>query len=86
MGLTGLDADGFSRGGISEVELLAATAIDALLALRVVATQGARTDEERSLLVSVAREAGELERFLSAEPNAASRPSTPHLPAIEIAS
>jgi hypothetical protein len=85
MGLTGLDADGLSEAYIGEIELLAATAIDALLALRVVATR-ARTDEERALLVAVAREARELEHFLPVEQGTAPRAPRPHRPAIEIAS
>ena len=86
MGLTRLDADGFPSGGIGEVELLAATAIDAILALRVVATQGARSEEERALLVAVAREAGELERFLTTDRSEVPNGPAPHLPAFEIAS
>ena len=46
------------------LEQAAATAIDAMLALRVAAMRTARTADDRALMRSVARQADELDHFL----------------------
>lgn len=64
MGLTRMDPVGERRDAVGELDMLAAAAVDAMLALRLAATRGAGTPQERALLAGVAREAAELRRFI----------------------
>jgi hypothetical protein len=64
MGLTRMDPVGERRNAVGELDMLAAAAIDSMLALRLVATRGSGTAQERALLAGVAREAAELQRFI----------------------